>query len=69
MSNATFTGAVTLVNVWASWCVPCLVEHPLLVQLSRDGTLYYQPLPGEDPAQVSAVAPVGTASAISQLTI
>ena len=28
-------GAVTLVNVWASWCVPCREEHPLLMDLSR----------------------------------
>ena len=25
-----------LVNLWASWCVPCIVEHPLLVELSAD---------------------------------
>src|SRR5476649_204679 len=36
LSNATFTGAVTLVNVWASWCVPCADEVPFLDQLSRD---------------------------------
>jgi cytochrome c biogenesis protein CcmG/thiol:disulfide interchange protein DsbE len=36
LSNATFTGAVTLVNVWASWCVPCRDEVPLLDQLSKD---------------------------------
>lgn len=27
-------GQVTLVNIWASWCVPCRDEHPLLMQLS-----------------------------------
>lgn len=31
-----FAGAVTVVNVWASWCVPCHEEAPLLMQLSRD---------------------------------
>ena len=36
LSNATFKGAVTLVNVWASWCVPCHDEVPLLEQLSKD---------------------------------
>ncbi|MCG7362150.1 DsbE family thiol:disulfide interchange protein [Roseomonas sp. ACRSG] len=29
--------APVLVNFWASWCVPCIVEHPQLMRLSRDG--------------------------------
>ena len=36
LTNDTFKGAVTLVNVWASWCVPCVSEAPLLVELSKD---------------------------------
>ncbi|HKA75903.1 MAG TPA: DsbE family thiol:disulfide interchange protein [Pseudolabrys sp.] len=36
INNATFPGAVTLVNVWASWCVPCHDEVPFLDQLSKD---------------------------------
>ena len=36
IGNATFQGAVTLLNVWASWCVPCHDEAPFLEQLSRD---------------------------------
>jgi cytochrome c biogenesis protein CcmG, thiol:disulfide interchange protein DsbE len=33
---ARFSGAVTVVNVWASWCVPCHDEAPLLNELARD---------------------------------
>ena len=36
IATADFTGAVTLVNVWASWCVPCHDEAPLLMKLAED---------------------------------
>lgn len=29
-------GRVSVVNVWASWCGPCRIEHPLLMELGRD---------------------------------
>lgn len=29
------SGQVTVVNVWASWCVPCREEHPILAELSK----------------------------------
>jgi cytochrome c biogenesis protein CcmG/thiol:disulfide interchange protein DsbE len=32
-------GKVWLLNVWASWCVACLQEHPLLVEFSRQGVV------------------------------
>ena len=32
-------GKVWMLNVWASWCVSCRVEHPLLVEMSRRGTV------------------------------
>lgn len=28
-------GQITVVNVWASWCVPCTREHPQLVELAK----------------------------------
>ncbi len=31
------TGEVSLVNIFASWCGPCRVEHPLLMRLSAEG--------------------------------
>lgn len=36
LDPARFKGAVTVVNVWASWCVPCHDEAPLLMQLAQD---------------------------------
>lgn len=32
-------GKVWLLNVWASWCVSCREEHPLLMELARSGAL------------------------------
>jgi cytochrome c biogenesis protein CcmG/thiol:disulfide interchange protein DsbE len=32
----SFKGEVTVLNVWASWCVPCRTEAPLLLALARD---------------------------------
>lgn len=42
-SNNTLThrdfedGKTRLLNVFASWCQPCRIEHPLLMQLAADG--------------------------------
>jgi cytochrome c biogenesis protein CcmG/thiol:disulfide interchange protein DsbE len=36
LASADFSGAVTLLNVWASWCVPCHDEAPLLMRLAED---------------------------------
>jgi len=35
LSPADLRGKVWLLNVWASWCVSCRVEHPLLVEMSK----------------------------------
>jgi cytochrome c biogenesis protein CcmG, thiol:disulfide interchange protein DsbE len=32
-------GMVTVLNVWASWCAPCRLEHPLLMDLATDTRL------------------------------
>src|SRR3954471_3814697 len=35
LSTSDLKGKVWLLNVWASWCVSCRVEHPLLLALSK----------------------------------
>lgn len=39
INGADFKGAVSLVNVWASWCVPCHDEAPLLMKLAEDSRI------------------------------
>ena len=39
LTPADLRGKVWLLNVWASWCVSCRVEHPLLVELAKTGTV------------------------------
>ncbi len=39
LTDAAITGKLTLVNVFASWCVPCRQEHPMLKELSKDKRL------------------------------
>ncbi len=36
---ADLRGKVWMLNVWASWCVACRDEHPLLVEFSKKGLL------------------------------
>jgi len=41
-SDKDLHGAVSLVNVWGSWCLPCRDEHPVLIDLAkRDGIRIY----------------------------
>ena len=39
LDPTAFKGKVSVVNVWASWCVPCHDEAPLLTELGKDKRL------------------------------
>jgi cytochrome c biogenesis protein CcmG/thiol:disulfide interchange protein DsbE len=52
-SSADLAGQVSLVNVFASWCVPCRVEHPLLMALADDGIAIWG-INYKDPADKAA---------------
>ena len=39
LSNNDFAGKVWLLNVWASWCAACKIEHPVLLQMAGQGAI------------------------------
>lgn len=39
LTSQVIAGKLTLVNVFASWCVPCRQEHPILKELAKDPRL------------------------------
>lgn len=36
LASTAFTGEVTLLNVFGSWCVSCRIEHPNLLTIAQD---------------------------------
>ncbi|MDP6537780.1 MAG: DsbE family thiol:disulfide interchange protein [Gammaproteobacteria bacterium] len=39
VSNADLPEQIFLLNVWGSYCLPCLIEHPTLMRLSEEGEI------------------------------
>jgi cytochrome c biogenesis protein CcmG/thiol:disulfide interchange protein DsbE len=37
VSSAAFKGRWMLINVWGTWCRECYTEHPLLLEIAREG--------------------------------
>ena len=60
LSSQDLKGEVTLVNVFASWCVACRDEHPLFVAMQREGVvpihgLNYKDAPADADAWLDAL--------------
>ena len=71
LSNDDLKGKVWLLNVWASWCVSCRVEHPLLLQLAKANLvpvygLDYKDKPDDGRAWLSQNGDPYTASIVDQ---
>ena len=59
---ADMQGKVWLLNVWASWCVSCREEHPLLVEFSRQNKtplvgFNYKEVRGDGSLDMGKIAP------------
>lgn len=54
LASKDLYGEVSLVNVFASWCVACREEHPLFMRLARDGTVPIHGLNYKDRPQDAA---------------
>ena len=39
LSSADLIGKVSMLNVFGSWCVSCDIEHPVLMEIAREGVV------------------------------
>ncbi len=54
LSSSDLVGEVSLVNVFASWCVACREEHPLFMRMKADGDVPIHGLDYKDPPDSAA---------------
>jgi cytochrome c biogenesis protein CcmG/thiol:disulfide interchange protein DsbE len=53
LTTENLKGEVTLVNIWGSWCVACLSEHPLLMEVAAENTIPLHGIAWRDEPQAS----------------
>jgi cytochrome c biogenesis protein CcmG/thiol:disulfide interchange protein DsbE len=41
LTAADLKGEVAVLNVWATWCISCQIEHPVLLQMAQSGVPIY----------------------------
>lgn len=51
LSSADLKGRVTVLNVFASWCAPCQVEHPMLMRLAQEPDIRLVGIDYKDPGE------------------
>ncbi|TDI60950.1 MAG: DsbE family thiol:disulfide interchange protein [Alphaproteobacteria bacterium] len=54
LSSSDLKGKVSLVNIWGSWCVACIIEHPLLMELAKNNTITIYGIDWKDPPGAGA---------------
>ncbi len=55
IASARLTGEPLLLNVFASWCVPCQAEHPVLTRIAGEGVPVYGIAWKDKPADSAAM--------------
>jgi cytochrome c biogenesis protein CcmG/thiol:disulfide interchange protein DsbE len=51
LTDKQFKGHIILLNVWASWCPGCQIEHPILIDLAKNGYAHVYGLNYKDSPQ------------------
>lgn len=53
LATENLKGEVTLVNIWGSWCIACLSEHPLLMEVAAENAVPVHGIAWRDEPQAS----------------